>query len=246
MNFKLSDSQKYSAIWSLLNPEYNEEGNYTVSCTVCEVYDEYALVFNYETMNYERIYYTKKDETDSLELGERTKVYVVDVTEEEKKILENIYSSNENSYAKAEEALNTIPELKEQNSGFELKIEELNGAIATLETEKGEFATQLETANSEISELTEERDSLKSYKLAVEKQEKEAVFVEYEDQLSEEVITSYREKMDNYSAKDLDKELAYELKKTNPSIFTKTSTPIYIPKDEPKGGIEEILSKYKK
>ena len=46
------------------------------------------------------------------------------------------------------------------------------------------------------------------------------------------------------SATELDKELAYELKKTNLEVFTKT--PQYLPKDTPNTGIEAILAKYKK
>jgi len=40
--------------------------------------------------------------------------------------------------------------------------------------------------------------------------------------------------------------LAYELKKSNSSIFTKTSDPGFVPKDTPVDGITAILSKYKK
>ena len=66
INFKLSDKQKYDAIWTLLNPEFNEEGGWTSSYTVCDVYDEYAIAYNYEEGCYERVYYTKDDSTDSL------------------------------------------------------------------------------------------------------------------------------------------------------------------------------------
>lgn len=59
MNFKLSDSQKFDALWSLLNPNYTEEGNWTIDYAICDVYDEYALAYSYENAQYERIYYTK-------------------------------------------------------------------------------------------------------------------------------------------------------------------------------------------
>ena len=62
----------------------------------------------------------------------------------------------------------------------------------------------------------------------------------------DEVLESYRKKLSEFTALDLDKELAYELKKTNPSVFTKTPGAGYVPKDDPKGGIDEILLKYKK
>jgi len=44
----------------------------------------------------------------------------------------------------------------------------------------------------------------------------------------------------------LDKELAYELKKNNSSIFTKNEDPGVVPKDVPLTGIAAVLSKYKK
>lgn len=58
-NFKLSDNQKFEALWILLNPEYNSESEWTITYTISDIYDDYALAFNYETGNYERIYYAK-------------------------------------------------------------------------------------------------------------------------------------------------------------------------------------------
>ena len=46
-----------------------------------------------------------------------------------------------------------------------------------------------------------------------------------------------------YLITGLEKELAYTLRKTNPTVYTKT--PQYFPKDEPKSGIEEILDRFK-
>lgn len=37
INFKLSDSQKHDAIWTLLNPNYNEEGNWTINYAICDI-----------------------------------------------------------------------------------------------------------------------------------------------------------------------------------------------------------------
>ena len=64
--------------------------------------------------------------------------------------------------------------------------------------------------------------------------------------MDEEILDKYRQNKENYSVEDLDKELAYELKKNNSSIFTKDSNPGYVPKDVPLTGIDAILSKYKK
>ena len=46
-NYKLSDNAKFTAIWSLLNVNFNEENNWMVEYDIVEIYDEYAVVKNY-------------------------------------------------------------------------------------------------------------------------------------------------------------------------------------------------------
>lgn len=245
LNFKLSDSQKHDAIWALLNDKYTEESNWEITYAICDIYDDYALVYSYEAGSYERVYYTKNDETDSIELGARKKCYVIDVTEEEKTALDALRAFNGGTYEKIDENVKDVDTIKQQNSEFSIKIEELNNSVATLTTERDTNAQNYTNAQATISTLTEELETLKNYKLNVETQEKEQVIGSYSELLSEEILTSYREKISEYnSAKDLDKELAYELKQSNPTVFTKT--PQYIPKDHSTSGIEAILAKYKK
>ena len=245
LNFKLSDSQKHDAIWALLNDKYTEEGHWEITYTICDIYDDYALVYNYETGSHEQVYYTKNDATDSVELGKRKKCYVIDVTEDEKKALDALRAFNGGTYEKIDENIKDVDTIKQQNSEFSIKIEELNNSVATLTTERDTNAQNYTNAQATISTLTEELETLKNYKLNVETQEKEQVISSYSELLSEEILTSYREKISEYnSAKDLDKELAYELKQSNPTVFTKT--PQYIPKDHSTSGIEAILAKYKK
>ena len=249
LNFKLSDSEKHNAIWNLINPNYNEEGGWTIEYAICDIYDDYALAYNYAEASYERIYYTKNDETNEVSIIERKKVFVIDVTESEMNALNTIRTLNGGTYEKAEEVYSQaskVSELEEQNSTYAQKIEELNENISTLETEKGNFTTQLEEANTTIASLNEEIDSLKTYKANIELKEKEEVISSYAELLSEEILASYKEKISEFTAIDLDKELAYELKKNNVSVFSKEQNPGFIPKDEPKTGIEAILSKYKK
>ena len=249
INFKLSDSEKHDAIWSLINPNYNEEGGWTIEYAICDIYDDYALAYNYAEASYERIYYTKNDETNEVSISEKKKVFVIDVTESEMNALNTIRTLNGGTYEKAEEVYSQaskVSELEEQNSTYAQKIEELNENISTLETEKGNFTTQLEEANTTIASLNEEIDSLNTYKANIELKEKEEVISSYAELLSEEILASYKEKISEFTAIDLDKELAYELKKNNVSVFSKEQNPGFIPKDEPKTGIEAILSKYKK
>ena len=177
INFKISDDQKFSALWALLNPEYNEEGNWTVTCSISAVYDDYALVYNYEHGEYQRAYYSKNDETDMIELGEIIKVYVLDVTESEKNTLDTLRALNGGTYELVSDVLTNAQANFNQVSDFSAKIEELNSSIATLNSEKaeaetqiGEYNNKLAEANSAIASLNEELDSLKQYKLSIENQ----------------------------------------------------------------------------
>ena len=237
INFKLSDSQKYDAIWSLLNSEYNEEGGWTGTYTVCDVYDDYALAYNYEEKCYERVYYTKDDATDSIAIDSKVKVYILDVTLEEKNTLDTLRALNGNTYELVNENLTNAEENANNCVEFSTKIEELNATIATLNTEAesvqakiDEVTAEYDKANSLNASLTEELESLKTYKRDIENQSKEAVVSEYSDKLPETVLDTYRSKFDDYTVEDLDMHLAYELKKTN----------------APRSGVEEILSRYKK
>ena len=273
LNYKLSDNAKFNALWSLLNVNYNEANDWLIEYDICEIYEEYAVVRNYSEGCFERVYYTKNDETDSVELGERVRCYFIDVTETEKNALDALHAMNEGTYEKvdenfqtaktnAETAANdlaakieeydnlsqTVETLTTEKSNFETKIGELEENISTLTTERNDAQTQLDVANSTITTLTEENASLNSFKTEIEKQQKQAVISKYSELLDEEVLNTYSEKLDTYTAKDLDKELAYELVNANQSVFTNgNQNQGYIPKEEPTvGGLEEILSKYKK
>jgi hypothetical protein len=252
INFKLSDSQKYNAIWSLLNPEYNEEGGWSCSYAVNEVYDNYALAYNFEEGCYERVYYTKDDATDSLTIDNKVKVFIVDVTPEEKTTLDTLRTLNGDTYELVNENLTNAEKNATDCAEFSTKIEELNSTIATLNTEMesaeakiAEVQTEYDKVDSLNKSLTEELESLKTFKKNIEDQSKEAVISEYSDKLSETVLNTYRAKFDEYTAEELDMHLTYELKKTGASVFTQTSTGC-IPKDDaPMSGVEAILSSYK-
>ena len=75
ITFKISDNQKFDFLFNLLNPNFNEEGNWTIEYVICDVYDEYAIVRNYAEGSFERVYYTKNDENDSLEITNNEKTH---------------------------------------------------------------------------------------------------------------------------------------------------------------------------
>ena len=249
MNFKLSDNQKYNMIWSLLNPRFNEENEYIMDYAVCEVYDDYALVFKFEAGGYERAYYTKNDETDSLSIDKMETCYIIDVNEDEKHALDILHAMNNNTYEKIDEVVSGLQtEVEEFNS----KKEENDATIATLQTDKERLENELEEANSNyttaletIDTLTAEKEELNNFKVAAELKEKEAVINKYTVLLDEEVINDFRERVDEFTKEELDKELAFVLVQSKSTIFTNEDSD-FVPKDEPTlTGIEAILEKQK-
>ena len=249
MNFKLSDNQKYNMIWSLLNPRFNEENEYTMDYAVCEVYDEYAVVFKFETGAYERAYYTKNDETDSLSIDKMEDCYIIDVNAEEKHALDILHAMNNNTYEKIDEVVSGLQsEVEEFNS----KKEENDSTIATLQQDKERLENELEEANSNyttaletIDTLTTENENLNNFKVAAELKEKESVLDKYTVLLDEEEIEKFREKIDEFTKEELDKELAFVLVQSKSNIFTNEDSD-FVPKDEPVlTGIEAILERQK-
>lgn len=256
INFKLSDSQKYDKLWQTLNPQFNEEGNWAVDEVICNVYDEYAVTMNCETGTYKRVYYTKNDETDTIEITKTEPCFIIDVNEHEKNALSVLHGLNNNSYELIDE---NYKKIQEENSAFSTKIEELNGTISTLNTEintaKDSIATlenDKKLLNDQVASFSTEKDTLnhtieelEAFKKNVIDSRKQAIISSYEAVLSEEIIKKYTDNMDNYTEEQLDKELTYEQKVTNPDSFSKNPNPAF-PKEETLTGIEKILSKYKK
>lgn len=156
-----------------------------------------------------------------------------------------------------EEVETEAEEVVEDTENEDIEIENVEEDVenATLNTESeiaadnARLAEELEKATAKVAELEAEVAELREFKLASEKAEKENVIASYEEMLSEEVLTSYTARIDEFSARDLDKELAYEVKQSNSGMFAKMpeSNPGIIPSGEPEvSGLEGLLSKYRK
>ena len=250
MEFKLSDNQKYNMIWSLLNPRFNEENDYTMDYAVCDVYDAYAVVFKFEDKAYERAYYTKNDDTDSLSIDKMEACYIVDVNEEEKRALDVLHTMNSNTYEKIDEV---VTGLQEKVDSFESKKEEVEATIATLQQDNGRLENELEEANKNYTTALEtidainlEKDALAEFKASAELKEKESVIEKYTTILDEEQLASFRENIDNYTKDELDKELAFALVQSKSTTIFTNNEDNFVPKDEPMlTGIEAILERQK-
>ena len=222
ITFKVSDNQKYNFLWTLLNPNYNEECGWAVEYGICDIYDEYAIVRNYAEAKFERIYYTKNDETDSLEITNREDCYIVDVNEAEKNALKNLHGMNNNTYenvdanfvsaesladvtSQLETANSTITELNnsvntltEQNSEFSTKIGELESNISTLNTEKGTTQALYNEVNEKFTNASNELAAAQSTidALTVERDELATYKKNIVDNEKRTVINSYSEQLD--------------------------------------------------
>lgn len=249
VKFKLSDSMKEFLLFNALNPSFESEG--LMEYAICEVYDDYALAFNYNDGSYERVYYTKDNENDEISIGDRKKCFIVDVTEDEKQALNAIQAWNNGTYEKIDENVTNLQnensELKDKISEYSQKNEEDAETISTLTTEKENYSKKIEELESDNQALTSSLEALNNYKLEVEKTEKMTEIDKYTSVLSEETLNSYKEKIADYSVEDLKKELAFELVESNPSVFSMQAPGAgYVPKEDELTGIEAILSKYKK
>ena len=140
--FRLSDNEKANILFDLINPNFNEEGNWELNGFITDVYDDYALYVN--NTGYHRVYYTK--DGDNITLGEIIDVKITDVTASEYSALEAMKAIS-GTYEAAQEAYTTLKgkasELEEEKTAFEAEKEtlttektELEGKVAGFEGEK--------------------------------------------------------------------------------------------------------------
>ena len=201
INFKVSDGQKFDFLFNLLNPNFNEEGGWAIENVICDVYDEYAIVRNLAEGIYERVYYTKDDEKDSLEITNKERCYIVDVNESEKTALDELKNNYTQAITSIEEKDNTINSLNESVEALNAQISELNTSVENLTESNSNFSTQIEELNNSISTLTTERDGAQS-ELATA----QANFTE--------LNTSYNELNANYAALTVERNALATYKKT--------------------------------
>ena len=246
--FRLSDNEKANILFDLINPNFNEEGNWELNGFITDVYDDYALYVN--NTGYHRVYYTK--DGDNITLGEIIDVKIADVTASEYSALEAMKAIS-GTYEAAQEAYTALEgkvnELEKEKTAFEAEKEtlttektELEGKVAEFESEK----TALEAATSEkeakiteyetqISDLTaenvrledeknniiSENESLETFKKNVETEKKTAIINEFSAHLTDEQIENFKNAMDNFEVADFKKEVCTAAYDADPTIFAK-------------------------
>lgn len=199
--FILSHNEIDNKLFDKFNPDFNEDNGYKLSYCIMDVYDNFVIVMNYETGNFEKFSYEVKED-DNIELSENPEeVKQVWVTEDQYNKIKNMEEEGSNIFAKIDEMAQII--------------EDKDATITTLETEKVNLASQYEA-------LQEDNETLRTYKKDSENKNKMQIIEKYSDKLSESITAKYKENLDNYEIVDLEKELAFQLVESNPSIFQKS------------------------
>lgn len=153
-------------------------------------------------------------------------------------------------YAAAQEK---VASLETQINEFNATIEAKDAEIANATAAQAEFEAKIVRLESENNDITNEKNSLAEFKATVEKAKKEEILANFSEHLTDEMIDSYKEKLDEFSVEDFKKEVcmsAYENDST--ALFNKQTPEIY-PKDssfnnDSKGltGVEKLLEDYKR
>lgn len=231
--FRLSDSEKYEAILVALNPDFTAEKGWKQDYLVCDVYDEYAIAYNFNTNSYVRAYYTK--ESDTITLGDIVDVSIVDVTKDELIALEAIKATS-GSFAQAKEdhdnLVSEFENLKSQVdkestehadliSSLEGQVSEFKADKAIIENQLNEalerntnFSQEIESLKTEklefetrISDLENENTMLNNFKKAVEMEKKEQLLTKYEQYIDPTKYEQLRGKIEDFTVDDFKKEV---------------------------------------
>lgn len=252
--FQLSFDEIQGKLMAALNPRV-EDGHQICTKFLVKTYDEYAVYFDDEDQKCYRATYTINE--DEVVLGDAEEVFIVDVTKSEKDVLDALKANY--TLEQVNETVTNFENLQNLNSEISSKNVELEQQIATLTMTAEQTSQELEGKNTElatlqasINALTEENTALSAFKKSVIDQQKVNVIDSYAALLDGEILAKYRaaDVFEKYDVEELDKELAYELKKSNSALFSKadqTEEPGGFPKDVTTGSsLTDVLNQYKK
>jgi len=125
------------------------------------------------------------------------------------------------------------------------KISELEAKFAEAEQKISGLSSEKSVLQDNFNHLKAERDNLAEFKTTTENAQKEEIIAKYAVALSEEILNSYREKLSDFTAIELDKELCFEAHKND--IFDAQTSSFSYKGQEPAemSKLEKYLNKYK-
>ena len=255
ITFKLSDREKYDLLWKALNPNFTQDGNWEVEMGINDIFDDYALCYNYEEHVFYRVYFTKTE--DEVTITSKEARYFLDVSEAEYNALMSLRGADgATSYEAVGEQLTTLTgNLATAQENYTHLQEEFDTFKANLPTPEPpvditEYTTKITDLETTNTALTTENESLRAFKLNVENAEKKAIVDKFTTLLSEDVLARYTTD-DAYLAftvEELNSKLAVDYVNMAPNLFTHAPAAPqgFVPKNDiPKVGLDALLDKYK-
>ena len=248
VSFESKENDIYKDIFSFLNPNFTEEGNWSISKGVINLSEDKdsVMVIDYKNNEIEKYSFVEKkeDKQDSTKDEEKD-------DEEYKKDKEKCGLVKEEqvccSLFMTESEFSEYNNLKENYRLAEEANKELSTKIAALEQQCKDEKDKYENQNTLIASLQAENKELNEYKNNSETKAKKEVLAQYSLKLDTSTIENYESKLSEYDVEGLKKELAYALVQFDPSVLDNSKSYGRLPKDdESQGGIQDILKRYKK
>ena len=255
MNVKVAglEHEHFEVIWNALNPNFSEEGAYSINLIPCEITEEHIFALSCENAGQVNKYSYSFNEEGKLVIAEEFEVvdYKAQVAEFE--------AARSEMDTKLTDALNTYTELKNEydtlvadketlQSQFEALQDELNNLKADFEAKQQELNAKQDEFNAQAATLVEKDATIQQYSDTIaeyENKEKEAIINKFSACMPAEILQSITDKKDSLTIKELNTELALEYTKF--SMAKEQKQDIHIPQEpaeEP--ALFKILKAYKK
>ena len=263
MNVKVAglEHEHFELIWNALNPNFNEEGAYSINLIPCEITEEHVFALSCETAGQVNKYSYSIDEEGKLVLAEEFEVVNF---KEQAATLQGQIAEFEAARAemdtKLTDALNTYTELKDQYDALVSGKEELQNQFAALQEElnklkeeyelkQNELSAKEEEFNAQAATLVEKDATIQQYSQVIEEyenKEKDSIIKKFSAAMPVEVLQEIEAKKDSLTIKELNTELALEY--TKYSMAKEQHEEIHIPqhKEEEEPALFKILKNYKK
>ena len=252
MNVKVAglEHEHFEAIWSALNPNFNEESSYSIDMIPCEITKEHIFAIPCAHAGQVNKYSYSINEEGNLVIADEFEAinYKAQVADFE--------ASQVEMDNKLTEALNTYTALKDQYDALVADKDNLQTQYealqAEMETLKNDFAAQLESKQQEFNTQAEtlvEKDTTIQQQSEIiaeyENKEKEAIIGKFAACMPADTLKEITDKKDSLTIKELNTELALEYTKF--SMAKEQKQDIRIPQEpaeEP--ALFKILKAYKK
>ena len=262
MNVKVAglEHECFEEIWNALNPNFNEEGAYSINLIPCEITEEHIFALNCENAGVVNKYSYSLNEEGKLVIAEEFEVenYKVQV-ENYKEQIAAFEATRSEMDTKLTDALNTYVALKDQydtlmadketlQGQFEALQEQFNALQADLESKQQEIATKQEEFNAQAATLVEKDATISQQSEVIadyEKKEKDAVINKFAACMPADTLQTIIDKKDSLTIKELNTELALEYTKF--SMAKEQKQDIHIPQSPAEeSALFKILKNYKK